>query len=85
MKNEISLNTKDLISHIVQGGPKVGIHYVKWIVSIPLYIYQVLLIPTVFTQQYFRLDVQLSKLHVSAFMAIIRLTKDCYQLRYKNL
>jgi len=28
---------------------------------------------------YYRLDVQLSKLHVSAFMAIIRLTKDWYQ------
>jgi len=29
----------------------------KWIVSIPLCIYQVLLIPTVFTQQYYSLDV----------------------------
>ena len=43
--------------------------------------YKILLIPTVFTQQYYRLDVQLSKLRVSAFMAIMRLTKDAYQLR----
>ena len=42
-------------------------------------LYTVLLIPTDFTQQYYRLDVQLSKLHVSTFMAIIRLTKDWYQ------
>jgi len=42
-----------------------------------------LLIPTVFTQQYYRLNIQLSKLHVSAFMAIIGLTKDWYQLRYR--
>ena len=44
----------------------------KWIVSITLCIYQVLLIPAVFTQKYYRLDVQLSKLHVSAFMAMSR-------------
>jgi len=49
------------------------IYLLKWIVSIPLCIYQILLIPTVFIQQYYWLDVQLSKLHVSAFVAIIRL------------
>ena len=45
---------------------------------------EVLLIPIVFTQQYYRLDVSLIKLHVSTFVAIIRLTRDLYQLRYKG-